>query len=99
MSDTPLKSAYELAMERFRKRDADAGVVTTPLTEAQKAEIAEIRTRFQARLAELEILHGSQARAIYDPEARAAGDEDYRRERERLNAERDAQIERIRRGE
>ena len=32
-----LKSSYELAMERLRKNDEEAGVAWQPVTEAQKA--------------------------------------------------------------
>ena len=41
--DSAPKSAYELAMERLRKSDADAGIERQPVTDAQKAAIAEIR--------------------------------------------------------
>jgi hypothetical protein len=99
MADDRLKSAYELAMERFQKKDAEAGVSVTPLTDAQKAAIADLRSRYQAKIAELEILHRSQVRAMADPAARAEAEDDYRRERERLNAERETKIDRVRRGE
>ena len=39
MSDG-LKSAYELAMERLKKKDADAGIEAVTLTDEQKAAIA-----------------------------------------------------------
>ena len=51
------KSAYELAMERLRQKDREAGVAERPLTDAQKAAIAEARQIYQARMAEREILH------------------------------------------
>ncbi|MEZ5319124.1 MAG: hypothetical protein R2752_17115 [Vicinamibacterales bacterium] len=93
MSDgKPLKSAYELAMERLQKKDADAGVEHTPLTDAQKAAIAEVRKVYEARLAELEILHQSTLRATPDPAERFALEEGYRQERGRLIAERDAKL-------
>jgi hypothetical protein len=92
--DTPMKSAYELAMERLKQKDEAAGVARAPLTDDQRAAIAEIRSVYQARLAEIEILHRGRVLATPDPEARVAIDDDYRRERERLNAERDAKIER-----
>ena len=38
--DKTLKSSYELAMERFRKRDEESGVERRPVTGAQKAPIA-----------------------------------------------------------
>jgi len=39
-----MKTAYELAMERLKKKDADAGIESTPVTDAQKTQIAEIRS-------------------------------------------------------
>jgi len=94
MSD--LKSSYELAMERLKKKDADAGVERRPVTDAQKAEIAEIRNRYEAKLAELDVLHQREVREFLDPEARATADDEYRRSRERLTAERDAKVDKIR---
>jgi hypothetical protein len=96
--DKPLKSAYELAMERLRRSDAEAGIQSRPLTDAQKAAIAEIRNFYEAKLAEQEVLHQSTLRRTADPAAREALDAEYRRERERLASERDAKIEKIRRG-
>jgi hypothetical protein len=96
MGDDRLKSAYELAMERFRKKDAEAGIVQQPPTEEQKAAIAEIRGRYQARLAELEILHRGNLARMMDPAGREAADADYRQERGRLERERDAKIEEAR---
>ena len=98
MSDDRLKSAYELAMERFQKKDAEAGVVQTPMTAEQKAAIAEIRSRYQAKIAELEILHRGNTMAIVDPMAREQAEDEYRRERERLTAERESKIEAARKG-
>lgn len=94
--EKPLKSSYELAMERFKKRDADEGVERLPLTDAQKAAVAEVRSVYQAKLAELEILHQGRVRAMVDPAEREAAEDDYRRERERLSSERDAKIEKAR---
>ena len=52
MSDKPLKSAYELAIERLKSRDLAEGVEeATPLTKAQKERIAELRREAQAKLA------------------------------------------------
>ena len=95
--DNTLKSSYELAMERLRKNDADAGIVERPLTEAQKVAIAEVRTIHQAKIAEQEILHQSRLRQTADPAERESLEAGFRRDRERLVAERDAKIEKIRR--
>ena len=97
--DKALKSAYELAMERLRKRDDEAGVAPQPLTDGQKAAIAEVRTYYQAKIAEHEVLQQATLRKTYDPAAREALEAELRRDRERLASERDAKIERIRRGE
>ena len=96
--DKPLKSSLELAMERLKKKDKDAGVETTPLTDAQKAAIAEARNFCEAKIAEREVLHHSKLRRVVDPAEREALDAEYRRDRERLVSERDAKIEKIRKG-
>ena len=90
------KTAYELAMERLRKNDADAGIEPRSVTEEQKAAIAEIRNFYQAKIAELEVLHQGRLRATVDPEERAAREAEYRRDRERLTSERDHKIEKAR---
>ena len=95
--DSAPKSSYELAMERLRKKDADAGINERVVTDAQKAAIAEVRNFYEAKLAEVEVLHQSKMRASLDPAERETLAQDYRRERERLTSERDAKIERIRR--
>jgi hypothetical protein len=97
--DKPMKSAYELAMERLRQKDAEAGIESKPLTDAQKAAIAEVRNFYEAKMAEQEVLHQSALRVTLDLEARATLDAQYRRDRERYASERDSKIEKIRRGE
>jgi hypothetical protein len=96
MSDDRLKSAFELAMERFKKKDAEDGVVQQAVTDEQKAAIAELRSQYQAKIAELEILHRGQTAGMMDPAERDVAEEQYRRERGRLERERDSKIERAR---
>jgi hypothetical protein len=96
--EKPLKSAYELAMERLRKSDEAAGVESRPLTDAQKAAIAEVRNFYGAKLAEQEVLHQSTLRRTFEPGALETLEQEYRRERERLASERDSKIEKLRRG-
>jgi hypothetical protein len=95
MDDAP-KSALELAMERLRKKDAEAGVSETPLTEDQKREIAEVRSSYAAKLAQEEILFKSKLQGLMDFDGRRVLDENYRRDVERLTHERDRKIEKIR---
>jgi hypothetical protein len=96
MSETGPKSAFELAMERLRRKDEEEGTVQRPLSEAQKAGIAEVRNIYEGRVAELEVMHRSALSRPLEPAAREDLDAGYRRERERLAAERDAKIEQIR---
>jgi hypothetical protein len=91
-----LKSALEIAMERFRKDDEASGVEKRPLKDAQKAEIGEARNFCEAKLAEQEVLQQSRMRNTVDPAARETMEQEYRRDRERLTSERDAKIARIR---
>lgn len=96
MSDDSPKSAYELAMARLREKDAAAGVVSGPISDAQKAEIAEVRSRADARIAELKILHQSKVAGLFDPDARALADDELRRELQRIDEERAHKIAKIR---
>lgn len=96
MTDEAPKSAYELAMERLRKKDRDEGVEEQPLTAEQRTAIAEARQVAEARLAEREILYQSAIRRVADPDAAATLEEEYRRDRERVASDRDEKIARIR---
>ena len=83
-------------MERLRKRDEEAGVERRPVTEAQKAAIAEIRNMCEAKLAELDLRHQAQLMAAMDPAEQAVRNEEYRRDHDRLISDRDAKIEKVR---
>ena len=67
MTDAP-KSSLELALERLKKQDADAGVEQKSLTDEQRAAIAEARNVYEARVAERRIMHQSQVAAVFDPQ-------------------------------
>lgn len=96
--ETRLKSAYELAMERLRRKDEEAGVTARVLTDAEKAAIAEVRNVYDAKIAEQQVLHDSRVAKMADPGERELAAAEWRHERERLTAERDAKIEKIRLG-
>lgn len=98
MSDDAPKSALELAMERLKKKDRDAGIEERPLTDEQRAAIGEARKVCEAKLAEREILYQAALRKAADPETAAALEEEYRRDRERITYDRDKKIEDIRKG-
>ena len=83
-------------MERLAKKDADAGVETRTMTDAQKAAIAEARNFYDSKMAEQEVLHQSKINATFDPGERDTLDQQYRREREHLTGERDHKVAKLR---
>ena len=89
-----MKSAYELAMERLQKQSP-----STPLTEEQKAQLAEIDSLYRSKMAEKELLLKEQIRR---EERAGAADEVERLQRQlsselrRLQEECDQQKEKIR---
>ena len=95
MSDAP-KSALELAMERLKKKDADAGIEQTALTDQQRAAIAEARSIYEARVAERRIMHQSQTAAIFDPQELELHREHLVRDLSQFESDRDAKIKNIR---
>ena len=95
MADAP-KSALELAMERLKKKDAEAGIVEQKLTDAQKAAIAEARSIYESRVAELQILHRQKQLTAVDPQEIAKIEDEYRRDMDRFASDRDAKIRKIR---
>jgi len=96
--DEAPKSALAIAMARLRQKDAETGETTRPLTDDQKARIAEVRQAAQAKLAQEEILLKSSLSTTWDAEARATLEAQHRRDVERIHEERDAKIEKIRSG-
>jgi hypothetical protein len=96
MADDAPKSAYELAMQRLRQKDKEAEVETRPLTDAQKAAIAEARQIYTAKAAEREILHQAALRKAQSHEEVEALNDNLRRDLERLASERDRKIAEVR---
>jgi hypothetical protein len=95
--DAP-KCTCELAMERLRKQDAESGAEIRLLTDEERSAIAEVRNFYEARAAEVEVLRQSALRRTSEPGARALLEKQYRRDRERLNSERDGKAARPRQG-
>jgi hypothetical protein len=94
MSDAP-KSSFELAMEKLKKKDAEAGVEEKPLTDAQRAAIAEARSVYESRVAERRIMHQSAVASVFDPAELEERHTELRRDLERFASERDAKIKKI----
>ena len=98
MADDGPKSAYELAMERLKRKDAEAGVVERPLTDGQKAAIAEARKFYEAKVAEREILHRDALQKARSQDEVAKLNDELAQDRDRLARDRDRKIADIRDG-
>ena len=103
MNDKAPKSAYELALEKLKQRDRERGeTAPEPLSDAQKKAIAEVRQIFDARLVEREILYRSErAKLLGDPEGADKVqklEEEYIKERRRIEDQRDKAVEGVRSG-
>jgi hypothetical protein len=92
-----MKSAYELALERMEKQG-----IERPRGESfgdeLREKIAEVRRKAEAKLAELEILHKNSMKSVYDTNKRQEDEEEYLRERRRIEDERERKIEELRKG-
>jgi hypothetical protein len=89
-----MKSSYELAMERLNQ--------TAPLkklTDAQKAQLAEIDSKYAAKLAERELLLNGElakAQATGDYEAIEQLEKQLSSERRRIESEREEKKDKVR---
>lgn len=86
-------------MERLRQKDVESGEAQRTLTDAEKSQIAEIRNFYDAKIAEQHVLHQSRVAAMPDPGAREAFEAEWRQDKERLVAERDRKVQRVRDGQ
>ena len=96
MTDEAPKSAYELAMERLRRKDAESGVEELLLSEEQREEIAEIKRVYAAKIAEAEILHKSKLLTVWEPEERAKVEQNYRRDLDRFKSDQERKLQAVR---
>lgn len=93
-----MKSAYELAMERLKAAEPDAA----PLTTEQKERLADIEVRYKAKIAEREVF---LRKALDEAAERGEGEaiEQIGRQmgnkRARLEDEREAEKDKVRRGQ
>ncbi|MGH7307851.1 MAG: hypothetical protein ACREK6_04075 [Candidatus Rokuibacteriota bacterium] len=98
MPDDAPKTSYELAMERLRQKEGAAGAEARPLTDKDRAAIAEVRKVYEAKVAEREILHQHSLRQAKSHEEVSKLGEELARDRERFASERDRKIAEIRKG-
>jgi hypothetical protein len=92
-----VKSAYELALERMERQGIERPREES-LTEEARQRMAEIRRNAEAKLAEIEILYRDRWNKGGDPGTRQQEEDDYVRERRRIEEDRDRKIEKLRAG-
>ena len=92
-----MKSAYELALERLASQGIEPPR-EEGLPPAVREKVAELRKKTEAKLAELEILHRDALSKNPDPVAREKSEEEYRRERRRLEEDCERQVGKLRAG-
>jgi hypothetical protein len=91
-----MKSSYELAMERLNKASP-----AVKLTDKQKAELAEIDSKYAAKIAERELLLQDEHRkavAKGDMEAVGQIEKQMASNRKTLEADREAKKDKVRTG-
>jgi hypothetical protein len=103
MSDEEPKSAYEIAMQKLRERDKSEGrEEEKPLSGSQRDEIARIRKEAEAKLAQLEIMLRSHLRDGRERpdfhEERARLEENYQRDRQRIEEDTRSKVAVVKRG-
>jgi hypothetical protein len=87
-----MKSSYELAMERLNKAAPAA-----KLTDAQKKQLAELDSKYTAKIAEREIaLNGEMAKAADDFQKEESLREQLMTDRKKLQAELEEKKEQVR---
>ena len=92
-----MKSAYELALERMERQGIERPREDS-LSDEVREQMAEVRRRAEAKKAELEILHRDRLATLRDPGERIEEEQNYLRERQRIEEDRDRKIERLREG-
>ncbi len=96
MSEDEPKTAIEVAMEKLRAR---GDFQESKLTDAQRAEIAEIRSYYKAKIAELEIKQESKMKQVATLEELESLKEALAREKNQFNKQMEEKVQKVRRGE
>jgi hypothetical protein len=90
-----MKSAYELALERIEKQGIERPREGA-LDDATRERMAEVRSKAQAELAQLEIMHRDRAVDPADLEGAGKAEEEYLLERRRIEEHRERELEKLR---
>lgn len=93
MSEDEPKSAIEIAMEKLRARgDFDE----PPLSDEQKAEIADIRSLYKSKIAEFEIKQQDKISKATSYEEIQSLQQELAQEKHRLNDKMESEVKKVR---
>jgi hypothetical protein len=90
-----VKSAYERALEKMEAEGIDRPRRES-LDDDTRGRMAEVRSKAEARLAELEIIEKKKLAALHEPQERAQAEQMYLAERRRIEAARDRDLDKLR---
>ena len=93
-----LKSAYEVALEKLETQGIERPREGS-LSPEILAQLQEARSKAEAKLAEIQILHRDHLKTIQDPETRRQAEQEYAIDRERIETERERTLARLRGGD
>ena len=89
--------------EEYKARMLEQQLTNIPLfsglTDAQRAEIAEAKKQYEARVAQRRIMHQTAVASTFDPVAALEREEELRRDLARFEREHEETLARIRRGD
>lgn len=94
MSNDELKSAYERALEKLKEKGIDETI--EKLSSEQKTEIAQIRSLYKSKIAELEIGKQGDSAKAQDLEQLEKIQERFVSDRSRLEQEMERKISEVR---
>lgn len=96
MAEDEPKSAIEIAMEKLRARgDFDE----QPLSDEQKAQIADIRSLYKSKIAELEIKQQDKISKAASYEEMQSLQEELAQEKNRLNDKMESEVKKVKKRE
>ena len=90
-----MKSAYELALEQMEKQGIEPPR-DGALSDADREQMADVRRPAEAKIAELEIMHQGRLAKAGSMDARQQELDDFKRERQRIEEDRDRKLEALR---
>lgn len=90
-----MKSAYELALEQMEKQGIERPREDS-MSDEVRQQMAEVRRRAEAKVAEHEIMHQQRLAKVTTPAAHQEEIDGFKRERQRIEDDRDRKLTELR---